>query len=156
AAQSNVALEAVSFAAAEPLAERLRAFGVSRLHAIAHERLADYAPEAWAQSLVQFCQRYQPQALVAAGSERGNEVLAHVGALMRQPMAANCTNVQPGEPYRVTRQRWGGSLLEEAQLDGAIKLLTVAPHALAAEPAASASPVGLQLFTPTLSDKEIG
>jgi len=29
--------------------------------------------------------------------------------------------------------RWGGSLLEEARLHGAVKLLTVAPHALAIE-----------------------
>ncbi|TMC48119.1 MAG: electron transfer flavoprotein subunit alpha/FixB family protein [Chloroflexi bacterium] len=155
AAQSNVALEAVAFASAEPLAERLRAFGVSTVHTVTHERLADYAPEAWAQCLVQLCQQRQPQALLAAGSERGNEVLAHVGALMRLPMAANCTDVQIGDPYRVTRQRWGGSLLEEAHLNGAVKLLTAAPHALAAEPAASASPLEIQPFTPTLSDTDL-
>jgi electron transfer flavoprotein alpha subunit len=34
----------------------------------------------------------------------------------------------------VVRQRWGGSLLEEATLDAPVKLLTVAPHAVAAQP----------------------
>ena len=155
AAQSNVALEAVAFASAEPLAERLRAFGVSALQAVTHERLADYAPEAWARCLVQLCQQRQPQALLAAGSERGNEVLAHVGALMRLPMATNCTDVQIGDPYRVTRQRWGGSLLEEADLSGDVKLLTVALHAIGVEPTASVSQLVIQPFTPTLSDKDL-
>ena len=53
-------------------------------------------------------------------------------------LAANCTEVRTGEPWQVTRQRWGGSLLEEARLAGPIRLLTVAPHAV--EPAAAAAP----------------
>jgi electron transfer flavoprotein alpha subunit len=35
----------------------------------------------------------------------------------------------------VTRVRWGGSLLEEARLDGSPMVLTVAPHAVQADPA---------------------
>ena len=35
-------------------------------------------------------------------------------------------------PSSVTRQRWGGSLLEEARLHGSPQLLTVAPHTQAA------------------------
>ena len=34
--------------------------------------------------------------------------------------------VQPGDRWRLTRQRWAGSLLEEAYLDGEPRLLTVA------------------------------
>ena len=49
-------------------------------------------------------------------------------------MAANCVEVEPGEPFRLTRQRWAGSLLEEATLDGPVRFLTVAEHVV--EPAA--------------------
>ena len=42
-----------------------------------------------------------------------------------------CTEVEPGDTFTSTRLRWGGSLLEEARLSGTVKLLTVAPHALA-------------------------
>ena len=59
--------------------------------------------------------------------------MAHVAARAGLPLAANCTEIRPGDPWQVTRQRWGGSLLEEARLEGAIRLLTVAPHAV--EPA---------------------
>ncbi|MGH2859234.1 MAG: electron transfer flavoprotein subunit alpha/FixB family protein, partial [Solirubrobacteraceae bacterium] len=66
--------------------------------------------------------------------DRGNEVLAHVAAKLEQPMAANCTSLTVGEPATVVRVRWGGSLLEEARLGGSPLLLTVAAHAVAAEP----------------------
>ena len=42
-------------------------------------------------------------------------------------MAANCIEVEPGEPFRLTRQRWAGSLLEDATLDGPVRFLTIAP-----------------------------
>jgi electron transfer flavoprotein alpha subunit len=80
-----------------------------------------YRPLAWAKALA----AQEADALVAAGSERGNELLAHVGAILDQPFAANVTAID-GDV--VTRQRWGGSLLEEARLHGTPRLLTVAPH----------------------------
>ena len=80
-----------------------------------------YQPAAWAKALA----AQTPDAIVAAGSDRGNELLAHVAALLDQPFAANVIAV---EDDTVTRVRWGGSLLEEARLHGAPKLLTVAPH----------------------------
>ena len=57
-------------------------------------------------------------AVVAPGSERGTEILAHVAARSGAPMAANVVAVETGERWQVTRQRWAGSLLEDAYLDG--------------------------------------
>ena len=59
-------------------------------------------------------------------------MLAHVAARLDLPFAANVTEVRGDE---VTRVRWGGSLLEEARVHAPVKLLTVAPHAVAAEAA---------------------
>jgi electron transfer flavoprotein alpha subunit len=59
--------------------------------------------------------------------------MAHVAAILDQPFAANCTAVVPGDPLGVTRVRWGGSLLEDASLHGSPRLLSAAPHAVAAE-----------------------
>jgi electron transfer flavoprotein alpha subunit len=95
---------------------------------------APYAPAAWAQTLVELAQQRSASAVVAPGTDRGNEVLAHVAAKLDQPMAANCVSVRPGEPATVVRVRWGGSLLEEADLKGAPLLLTSAAHAVTAEP----------------------
>jgi electron transfer flavoprotein alpha subunit len=84
-----------------------------------------YQPAAWATVLA----AQDADAIVAAGSDRGNELLAHVGAILDQPFAANVVSI---DGDRVTRVRWGGSLLEEAQLHGSPKILTVAPHVHAA------------------------
>ena len=95
---------------------------------------ADYAPAAWAAALADVIGERAPVAVVGPGSDRGNELLAHLAARLDLPMAANCTAASPGDQATVTRMRWGGSLLEEARLHGSPLLLTVAPHAVAAEP----------------------
>jgi electron transfer flavoprotein alpha subunit len=92
-----------------------------------------YQPAAWAAAIVTAVDG--ADAIVAAGSDHGNELLAHVAALLDQPFAANVTAVD-GDV--VTRIRWGGSLVEEARLHGSPKILTVAPHT---QPAAAAVPV---------------
>jgi electron transfer flavoprotein alpha subunit len=110
-----------------------------------------YAPAAWAQTLVELAQARGATAVVGPGTDRGNEVLAHVAAKLDQPMSANCMSVTPGEPATVTRMRWGGSLLEEARVHGAPLLITVAPHAVAGTPAAD---VELMAVSGSVSDAD--
>lgn len=154
AAELNLPLEAVIIGEdGHGLAAGLQAYGVSKAHLVKHERLDDYAPEAWAQSLIQLMASEQAEAVLAAGTDRGNEVMAHVAAKSNLSLAANCTQLQPGETYTLTRVRWGGSLLEEARLEGRPKLLTVAQHVIAAEESPAAA-LALNPVTPALGDKD--
>jgi electron transfer flavoprotein alpha subunit len=116
-------LHAVSIG--EPGTE-LGAYGVETLHLVEDDRLSAYAPGAWAACLEKVLDETGPDAVVAAGTNRGNEVLAHLAARRDLPFAANCIAV--GSDGNVTRVRWGGSLLEEARIDSDLALLTVAPH----------------------------
>jgi electron transfer flavoprotein alpha subunit len=121
-------------------------------------RISDYAPEAIGKALAQLIEREQPLAVIGGGGERAAELLAHVAARTGAPLAANSTDVRPGEPWQVTRQRWGGSLLEEARLDGPIRLLTVAAHAVApaaVTAAGAAGPVTVQPFAPELTERDL-
>ena len=104
------------------------------VQAVAFDPSQAYAPAAWAQTLVELASARAATAVVAPGTDRGNEILAHVAAKLDQPMAANCLSVTPGDPASVVRMRWGGSLLEEAEVHGSPLLLTVAAHAVAAGP----------------------
>jgi electron transfer flavoprotein alpha subunit len=152
----DVPLQAVAFGeSARPLLNDLASFGVERVQLVTYAQLDSYAPEAWAQAIVQLIAALHPLAVLAIGSERGNEVLAHVGALTGLAMAANCTAIEPGESYLVTRLCWGGTLWEEARLSGATKLLTIAPLAKAAERVATQAVVEVVDFTPTLSDQDL-
>jgi len=109
-----------------------------------------YAPRAWAAAIVQLVERYSAEAVVAAASARGQEAMAEAAARLDLPLAANSVSAEPGNPWRVVRQRWGGSLLEEATLEGRVKLLTVAQHVIEA-----AEPVPVEPFAPELSDADL-
>ncbi len=138
---------------ARQAAGQLAGRGISVAHVVEDDRLAAFAPVAWAAALVQLMSAHAPSVVLAAGSDRGNEVMAHLGARAELPLAANVTDVEPGEPFRLTRQRWAGSLLEDAVLEAPTKLLTVAPHAVAIEePAAGGAVPIVEPFAPTLTD----
>jgi electron transfer flavoprotein alpha subunit len=85
-----------------------------------------YAPAAWAAAIVEAA---GGDDIVGPGSDRGNEVLAHVAAQLDLPFAANVSEARGDE---LTRIRWGGTLLEEARLHADRRLLTAAPFAFAA------------------------
>ncbi|HYT52407.1 MAG TPA: electron transfer flavoprotein subunit alpha/FixB family protein [Gaiellaceae bacterium] len=149
-----VSLEALTFAARLGDAEAL-VFGeadvegyVARARRVVHDRLDEYAPEAWAQAIVELA----PEIVVAPGTDRGHEVLARVAARLGVPLAANVVEARvDGDALQLTRQRWGGSLLEEARLTAAPMLLTVAPHAVESRPAGMTTTV--EEFMPTLADE---
>jgi electron transfer flavoprotein alpha subunit len=133
----------------------LGALGVGKVHVAEDERLAAYAPGAWARCVTDLIEQLGPSAVVAAGSNRGNEVLAHVGARMDLPFAANCTRLEPGSPLRLTRVRWGGTLLEEAALHGSPALLSVAPHTVAAATVNGADAPAVENFRPALDGADL-
>lgn len=126
-------------------------FGVTTVHQARHDMLDDYGPEAWGQTVTELVSTIAPRAVLAAGSERGNEVLAHAAARLDLPLASNATAVEPADGvWSVTRLRWGGSLLEQAALDAAIALVTVAPHAVEAVPADETAQPTAAPFSPDL------
>jgi electron transfer flavoprotein alpha subunit len=147
-------LEALTFASELGDAEAL-VFGeadvdgyVSHGRRVVHDRLDEYAPEAWAAAVIELA----PDMVVAPGTDRGHEVLAHVAARLGVPLAANVVEAKvEGDAMQLTRQRWGGSLLEEATLTGSPKLLTVAAHVIEARPAGVTTT--LDEFRPTLDDE---
>jgi electron transfer flavoprotein alpha subunit len=132
-------------------AERLGPYGVSRVQLVVDDRLEAYAPEAWAQGVVEAAQG--ASVVLAAGTDRGQEVLAHAAARLDAPFAANCVALETGDPLSVVRQRWGGSLLEEATLSGPVKLATVVPHVFAVEAQAGQSEAEVVELRPAFTDE---
>jgi electron transfer flavoprotein alpha subunit len=136
-------------------AAALGAHGVAIAHLAEHEALGVFAPDAWARILADLADRVAATAVVAAGSERGNDVMARLAARCGLPLAANCVAAAAGPPPIVTRLRWGGSLLEEARLHAPRTLLTSAPHAVAAESAAAGETPVVEPFTPDLDQDDL-
>jgi len=143
---------------ARSVADGLSAFGVAVAHLAVHDELWDYAPRAWARSVAELARVLEPSAALASASDRGAEVMAYAAALLDAPLAANCVEIvaaEPGDAWTVTRQRWGGSLLEQAKVSAPVKLLTVAPHALLPHGDGPSGTAELSTFMPTLSEQDL-
>lgn len=143
-------------AAAETAAAGLGGYGVGTAHVATSDRLASFAPAAWGAAVTGVVGGGSYDAVVASGSDTAIEVLAHVAARTGQPMAANVTSAEPGDPWRITRQRWAGSLLEDATLSGQPPLLSVAPHVVPVmEPSAGAPSAVVARVEPTVTDADL-
>ena len=136
------------------VAGALGSHGVGTVHVAVHDALTGYAPAAAARAAMQIASRNGASVVLAAGSPRGNEVMAHLGALTDLPVAADCVKVTPGSPTQVVRARWGGSLIEEANLHGSPALVTLVPHTVAAEAGGSGAGEVAE-FAPQLSDADL-
>jgi electron transfer flavoprotein alpha subunit len=117
---------------ADALVADVAEYGATVVHQAHHELLSDYGPEAWGAVAAHAATALGAATVLATGTDRGNEVMAHAAARLDAPMVANVVEFHGDELVRV---RWGGSLLERCSLIAPIRLLTVAHHAFAAEPA---------------------
>jgi electron transfer flavoprotein alpha subunit len=104
-----------------------REFG-DPLHAVRTDAVQPFAPDALAAILARAADELGASAVFAAGTDRGNDVMARLAARTGLPFAANCISATPGDPVEVVRNRWGGSLLEAAMLRSPRCLITVTPH----------------------------
>jgi electron transfer flavoprotein alpha subunit len=155
-------LDAPDAALAGEARAALAAAGVRTAHVADLGEAAGYAPLAWARALAELATTGlattgPASAVVAAGTDHGQEVLAHLGAITGLPMAANCLTAARGDggQWQLTRQRWAGSLTEEAVLDGDPALLTVATDAVAPAPAGSTAELTVAPFRPSLADGDL-
>ena len=83
AGESGEPLAAVVFSSGgETPVDAFQAYGVSKVYNLQHDRFDHYAPEAWAHSIAQLTETLSPGVVIGSGSDRGNELLAHVSAIL--------------------------------------------------------------------------
>ncbi|CAA9314870.1 MAG: Electron transfer flavoprotein, alpha subunit [uncultured Nocardioidaceae bacterium] len=117
------------------VAEQLGAYGVEQAHEVTGDAFSAYAPAAWGAAVHAAAQATGASAVVASGTPRGNEVLAHVACRLDVAMAANVVAVESRDPLVVTRQVLGGAAMEEMRLEDATAVFSVAGHACEEQPA---------------------
>jgi electron transfer flavoprotein alpha subunit len=154
----EASLGAVVFADSDSVpASALADYGVTDVYVIEPGTLEGYAPQAWARVLAGLATETGATAVLAAGTDRGNEVLAHLGAITALPMAANCTLVTPdgGQTHRLVRHRWAGLLLEEAVMEAPIALFTVATDAVSAVSAETAETIQVHVYKAEVAEADL-
>lgn len=156
AAGGGVPIDAVVVGSPEPaLVETLASYGVRRVHALTGDAFSSYAAAAWASGLLTVRESAGAVVVMAAGTPRGNEVMAHVAARAGVAMAANVLSFEGLSPFTVTRQVVGGAALEEMQLSQRPAVFTVAGHAVEATPADAPGAGELVVETPTIAETDL-
>jgi len=128
-------------------------YGAKVLHVASHANITDYTPMASGRALKDLVEKLKPAAVLAAGSPRGNEQLAHLAAFLDLPMAAECSEITLGSPHHVLRARWAGNLIESANVHA--DLLIASVLAFSTEPeSANGSAATVTEFEPALEPQD--
>ncbi len=134
----------------DDLRKELAAYGVRNVHVVGGDDLAAYSGAGWASAIGSARAAAGSVVVMAAGTDRGNELMAHVAARAGVAMAANVLTFQGLSPFTVTRQVVGGAALEEMVLDQRPAVFTVAGHAVEAVPAQTPGAADLVETTPEI------
>ncbi len=119
------------------------------------ERLASFGGAAWAAAIISAARARKARVVMASGTPRGTELMAHVATELDVAMAANVVAVEGSDPLRVSRQIMGGSILEEMQLGDDVAVLALAGHACAARSAATPTTPQPIAVDPQIDDRQL-
>jgi electron transfer flavoprotein alpha subunit len=137
------------------LQSQLAAYGVRDVHALGGPGFAAFAGAAWASGLETVLAATRSVVVMAAGTPRGGEVLAHLAARSGVAMAANVVAFDGLAPFVVRRQVVGGQAVEEMQLSTRPTVFTVAGHAVEAAPAAAPGTATLVEHAPEVAEADL-
>jgi len=128
--------------------------GCAKALLVEDAKLDTYVPEAYAKIVAETVQKRSPKAIIAAGTDVGNDWMSRVAVRLDLGLATGCTEFKlEGDNLRVMRFNWGGSLLEEAELRSSPKLVTVQPHAIPNKPGDGAEPA-TETLSVALNEKD--
>ncbi len=141
-------------ASGREVADTLGRFGFTDVYLATAPDLNDYSAAACGRAAAELVSTLAPTAVIAIGSQRGNEILAHLGAILGLPVATECTSLSLGSPTHVVRARWAGNLMESAELHGSPAICSVVSHL--APPAAAMNQTALVTeFFPNFTDTDL-
>jgi len=129
-------------------------YGAETVHTATAPELSDYSPLAYGSIVAQMVESLEPDAVLACGTSRGNEVMAHAAARLDAPFVANVLDITPDDDWQITRVQWGGSLLEDVSLEAEIPLVTCGLHAVTSEPGDQQDP-DTEEFDAELDDADL-
>ncbi len=130
-------------------------YAVREVHRVGGDAFSAYSAAAWAAAVLDVQRAKGSVVVMAGGTNRGTEVMAHVAARAGVAMAANVVAFNGLAPFTVNRQVMGGAVLEEMLLDGRPAVLTVAGHAVEAAAADVTTTPAVVEVTPTVADADL-
>ena len=139
----------------DDLRKALATYGVRHVHQVGGEAAAAYSGAGWASAILSVREQAKSVVVLAAGTDRGNELMAHVAARAGVAMAANVLAFDGLSPFKVTRQVVGGAALEEMVLDQRPAVFSVAGHAVEPKPAESPGAADIVEVSPEIAAEDL-
>ncbi|MFZ0887031.1 MAG: electron transfer flavoprotein subunit alpha/FixB family protein [Candidatus Binataceae bacterium] len=124
----------------EGLAAELAKYGVNKVVALEHPRLAHYLADAHAQAITALVKKLGAEVVLATATAMGKDLMPRVAARLNAPMASEIVSI--GDDGTVVRPMYAGNVLAAVEMDGPVKVVTVRATAFdAAKPGDSAAAV---------------
>jgi len=139
----------------DDLRKTLATYGVRTVHQVGGEAAGAYSGAGWASAILSVREQAKSVVVLAAGTDRGNELMAHVAARAGVAMAANVLAFDGLSPFKVTRQVVGGAALEEMVLDQRPAVFSVAGHAVEPKPADSPGAADVVEVSPEIAAEDL-
>jgi electron transfer flavoprotein alpha subunit len=137
------------------LVDQTGGYGVTEVHHATGDVFTAYGGAARAAAVQAAAAATDADAVLAPGTPRGLEVMAHLAARLDVPMAANVVGLgDDATALRVTRQVVGGAVLEEMLLPERPAVLAVAGHAVQAEQVTPV-PTTLRELSPEVTEADL-
>ncbi|MGJ7906727.1 electron transfer flavoprotein subunit alpha/FixB family protein [Actinopolyspora sp. H202] len=155
ATKLDVPVHAVTFSAGAGFTSTLSAYGATTLYRIEGPFADDQSPECQGAALAELVQHIRATGVLVAAGEWGNEITAHAAARTGEAFASNCVAVEAGELWTLTRLRGGGMLLEDAELAGAIKFVSLVAGSVEPSEVAVHGDIATATFVPERADEPV-
>jgi electron transfer flavoprotein alpha subunit len=156
AAGNGVPVDAVVFGGvSDDLRSDLASYGVRTVYRVTGDDVSAFSGAGWASAIQSVRGLAGSVVVMGAGTDRGNELMAHVAARSGASMAANVLTFSGLSPFVVTRQVVGGSAMEEMNLHQRPAVFTIAGHAVEAKPADVGGAAEVVEHTPTIAAEDL-
>lgn len=117
----------------ESLATEATAFGADAIYIVDDQRLAAYAPTAYARTIAGIAKRIDPSAILFTASAMGKDLAPTVAAFLQTSVAADCTGLSfSGGRLTITRPVYAGKLRAEIAFKSAPAIVSLRPNVFTA------------------------
>ena len=143
------------------LATELGTYGAEKVLVADNAALADFAADAYTQTVFQSIQELSPRVVLAAATVTGKELFARLAAKLDTGLASECSDLAlEGDTLTAKRSLYGGKVIATVTVQGAPQMATLRPNvAEVVEAAKTAETVAVNAVTDgartTVVDKQL-
>ena len=143
------------------LATELGTYGAEKVLVADNAALADFAADAYTQTVFQSIQELSPRVVLAAATVTGKELFARLAAKLDTGLASECSDLAlAGDTLTAKRSLYGGKVIATVTVQGAPQMATLRPNvAEVVEAAKTAETVAVNAVTDgartTVVDKQL-